>query len=74
MTGSPIYKYEQLQKNEALCDILYINLYSPKKTVAHKKHSRESINTNKAKTAKTATKSMTLVDTWNYIIIILHQT
>jgi len=37
MTGSPIYKYEQLQKNEALCDILYINLYSPKKTVAHKK-------------------------------------
>jgi len=36
MTGSPIYKYEQLQKNEALCDILYINLYSSKKTVAHK--------------------------------------
>jgi len=37
------------------------------------KHSSESINTNKAKTAKTATKSITVVDTWNYIVINLHQ-
>jgi len=39
-----------------------------------RKHSSESINTNKAKTVKTSTKSNTVVDTWNYIIIILHQT
>jgi len=37
-------------------------------------HSSESINTNKAKTAKTSTKPATVVDNWNYIIIILHQT
>jgi len=38
------------------------------------KHNLESINTNKAKTAKTATKFITVVDTCNYIVIILHQT
>jgi len=47
---------------------LYINLYSPQKTAAHKNTVlSESINTNKA---KTATKSIAVVDTWNYIIII----
>jgi len=31
-------------------------------------HSSESINTNKAKTAKTSTKPITVVDNWNYTV------
>jgi len=52
---------------------IYINLYSPteRNDGSTQKHSSVSINTNKA---KTATKSITVVDTWNCIIIILHQT
>jgi len=40
-------------------DRFYINLYSPKKTVATQKHSSASINTNKA---KTTTKSIPIWD------------
>ena len=53
--------------------LLYKSLFT-EENGRTQKHSSESINTNKAKTAKTATKSITVVDTWNYIIIILHQT
>jgi len=53
--------------------LLYKSLFT-EENGSTQKHSSESINTNKAKTAKTATKSITVVDTWNYIIIILHQT
>ena len=60
--------------------VLYKSLFT-EKTGSTQKHSSESVNTNKAKTAKTATKSIAVVDTWNwsinkisYIIIFLRQT
>ena len=44
-----------LENKDLYIAISNINFYSPKKkTVEHKKHSSESLNTNKAKTAKTA--------------------
>jgi len=48
---------------------LYKSLFTERNDGSTQKHSSVSINTNKA---KTATKS--IVDTWNCIIIILHQT
>ena len=60
-------------------DILYKYLFT-ENTVATQKHSSASINTNKA---KTTTKSITVVDTWYWIIdkilytriiIFVHQT
>ena len=52
----------------SLC--IYKSLFT-EENASTQKLSSESINTNKA---KTATKSVTLVDTCNYIIIVLHQT
>jgi len=53
-------------------NVLYIykSLFT-EKNGSTKKHSSVSINTNKA---KAATKSVTVVDTWNYLIIVLHTT
>jgi len=52
------------------CHPIYKSLFTEENGGAQK-HRSENINTNKA---KTATKSITVVDTCNYVIIILRQT
>jgi len=65
----PVLRSHKHKKNSIII-IIYKSLFT-EENGSIQKHSSESINTNKA---KTATKSVTVVDTWNYIIIVLHQT
>jgi len=58
-------------ENILLQKALYKSLFTEENGSTQKHSSSESINTNKA---KTATKSVTLFDACNYIIIILHET